>query len=265
MIKVFGKVFVLLLAVLCMGVMKFNETNNYISIADDTSLTLPDGDWVVGILVKVDDNTGTLFQYLVSNNNFGVNNSINIYLAEATQEAEPNSWVVRTVDGDGTTGIIEGLATFGADSKWRWWFVQRNTTDNEIQLWYCTVPTGSWETAVKDASAADTNFNAVNGGLWNIGRRVDGNVDRYYGEYVGEVFKANMALTQAQMELICNARLRYMPMQITGGTIKMYLLLDETPDGTSANFTHYDRTGNGNNGTGVSSPTGYADDVLSYP
>ena len=156
----------------------FNEVDQYYTIADAAELILQDGAWSVGIWTYVVNNTGTNFQYLISNKMVGNNDSINIWLQEEDSSGTPNTWCTRVVDGDGTdSDILFSATATGADSTWRLIIVQRNTSDNEIQLWHCEVGAA----ATKEASAADTNFDAINGDDWDIGRRADADADRYYG------------------------------------------------------------------------------------
>jgi hypothetical protein len=174
---------------------QFNEVNEYYSIADSATLTLPDGDWCVGIWVHVSDNTGTAYQYLVSNNNLNANDSFNLFLGEVGSGADANKWGLNAEDSDGTNpGTIWAAAT-GADSVWRLIVCQHDSTAGELQLWFCELG----GTAGKEGSGADTNFAACNGSTWNIGRRLDGDPDRYYGGTAAEFWKGDFALTAAEI------------------------------------------------------------------
>lgn len=172
---------------------QFDELDDYYLITDAASLTLPDGDWCVGIRAYVSDNAGTGYQYLVNTGLFA-NNAFHIALQEDDNDAggDNGCWFMYTEDGDGTT--IELVAgTTGGDSKWRLIIAQRDANASEIQLWFCELGA----IASKEDSVADTDFAAVNGGDWNIGRRTDG--DHYYGSIACEFFVLNAALTQDEI------------------------------------------------------------------
>ena len=67
----------------------FDEVNDYVTLGDDAALTLPDGDWSLGGLVKLTDNTGSLYQYFLSWGSFAAAPSINIFFREASA-SDPN-------------------------------------------------------------------------------------------------------------------------------------------------------------------------------
>ena len=223
----------------------FDENDDYYTVADAAELTLQDGDWCVGVWTYVSDNAGALYQYILSNNNYGANNSFNLFLGEAAEPTNANEWGLHLEDGDGTNpGTIFSGAT-GADSTWRLIICQRDDSENEIQMWFCEKD----GVASKENSATDANFNAVNGGAWNVGRRVDGDVDRYYGSIAAEVFKGNFALTQAQIEALgAGMPIKTLCKQL-GHTLDLYLPMWE------ADATLLDYSNNGNNGTRNSAPT----------
>jgi len=174
----------------------FDESDDYYTISDAAALTLPDGDWCVGIWIKVDDNAGTAFQYLISNGNYSANNTIQLFLAEASEANNPDEWVWDLRDGDGThNGANPAATAVGADGKWRLLVLQRNTSENRVELWYCEC----WAMATLEHTDADTDFGSVNGGDWNIGRRAEGDPDRYYGSVAAEFFKGNWCLNSAEI------------------------------------------------------------------
>lgn len=224
----------------------FDESNDYYTIGDAAELTLPDGDWCVGVWSYVADNAGSLYQYLLSNGNYGANGSFNLFLCEAGEGGTPNRWYVWTVDDDGTAkGFVSSAPGPGADSTWRLIVAQRSTGDSELQMWFCT-PGGA---ASKVASTADAGFNAVNGGVWNVGRRVDGNVDRYYGSLAAEVFKGDFKLSQAEIEALA-AGLPILTLAAQKAvTLDLYLPMWQ------ADATLVDYSGSGNDATRQDAPT----------
>lgn len=217
----------------------FDEVDDYYSISDDASLTLPDGDWCIGVWTRVDNNAGTAFQYLLSNNNYSANNSFNLLLIEGGG-GDGGKWVIATEDGDGTFVEILSSSNPGEDGKNRLIVAQRDATASEIQLWFCEAG-GS---ASKEIQTSDANFAAVNGGAWNIGRRVDGQAARYYGSIAGEFFKGNFALTSDEITALGGG----LPIWALGKTLDVYLPM------ASAEATLRDIVG-GNDATRNSVPT----------
>jgi hypothetical protein len=223
----------------------FDEVDDYYSIADAGELALQDGDWCIGIWSRVDDNSGSNAQYLLSNNNLGANDSINLWLEESGSGSSPNEWSLYGEDSDGTnTGTLRCGAT-GADSTWRLIIIQRRTADNEIQIWFCE-QNGA---ASKVDSVADTNFDAVDGGDWNIARRVDGNADRYYGGTCCELFKGDFSLTQVQIESLAAGTTIDDLASGAGLTLDLYLPM------TTADATLADESGSGNDATRHGNPS----------
>jgi hypothetical protein len=228
----------------------FNEVDQYYIVADAAELTLPNGDWCLGIWTYVSDNTGVAWQYLVSTGGWGAVSTINLHLGEvtATASGQRNRWLMNCEDDDGTNpgDIIASTAT-GADSKWRLIIFQRNTTadaGHEFELWFCE-PGAS---ATKEADASDASFGAINGGDWNIGRRADGDAARYYGSVTGEFFKGDFALTQAQVEAL-GAGLPIKSLAKRASlTLDVYLPMWE------AHATLLDYSANGNSGTRSGAP-----------
>jgi hypothetical protein len=181
----------------------FDESNDYYVITDSTGMTLQDGDWCVGIWVRVTDNSGTQFQYNISNGTVGGTNTFNMFLVEDSQGGgNEGTWNVRVDPGTGTEANIR-TAVIGADSTWWLLICQRDDSADEIQLWSCKYAA----TATKEATASDTTWaSTVDGGDWHLGRRLDGDADRYYGGELGEFFKGDFALTQAEIESLANGK-----------------------------------------------------------
>jgi hypothetical protein len=192
----------------------FDESNDYYVMTDASELTLQDGDWCVGIWTYVTDNAGSAAQYVISNNNYSVNGSFNLWLGEASHATGTyqNEWGFNVEDDDGTNpNDVLSTSDPGADSTWRLVLVQRVTADNEIQLWFCELG----GTASEEATGSDAAFAAVNGGNWNVGRRVDGDADRYYGSVACEFFKGDFSLSQDEITMLGSGlsivRLGYSP------------------------------------------------------
>jgi len=166
-----------------------NTTRHY-AIPDHPDLTFPNSDWFIYLWTRVDDNTGTLFQYIFSNNNFSAANSLNIFLSETSEATRPDIW-------NFNTQTLAGFATTstGGDGLNRLLVLQRE--GSRLKLYFC-VPHG---TPSLEADFAYSD-GAIDGGVWNIGRRVDGNTSRYYEEHFGDVVKGNRKLTLKDIRLL---------------------------------------------------------------
>lgn len=91
------------------------------------------------------------------------------------------------------------------------------------------------------------------------------------GGQLNEFALWNVVLTQAQIDLLANSRIKGMPLQIQPANLKLYLPMDSGMAGASADLdTAWDMSGNGNNGN----PDNGANDtgmnwapetILSYP
>lgn len=171
-----------------------NNASRYYSVPDAASLTFPNADWFIYLWTRVDDNTGTLFQYIFSNNNFGAVNSLNIFLSETSEATRPNVWHF-------TTDTLSGFATTstGGDGLNRLLVLERE--GSRLKLYFCAplgIPSLEADVAYSDG--------AINGGVWNIGRRVDGQAARFYEEHFGDVVKGSISLTTSQIQLLAQGR-----------------------------------------------------------
>jgi len=218
---------------------KYNETDQWYELADSAAMSCPAASpWCFGIWTRVDDNSGSLFQYLFSSGNFAVADSLHLYLSEAG-EGNANKWSARV-----EAAALQGTSAYGADGKNRLLILQNDGTTCYLQA---CVSGGS---VVTEASVAFTS--AINNGAFNIGRRADANADRYYGGVAGEFFKGDFFLSNAEIEALAS-----------GMTIWQ---LGYTPDCyhpmVSAEATIYDVAG-AHNGTRNGSPTTVEDFPIS--
>ena len=214
---------------------KFNEINQWYQIPDSAELSFPNGDWSLGVWTNVADNAGTLFQYVISTGSFGVTGSLNLYLNESGASS-PNEWRARI---EGTT-LTASTATDG-DGKDRLIVLTRSGTT--VRMYFCE----PGKQATLQASA--TLSNALNGAAWNIGRRADGNVDRYYGGIAGEVFKGDWSLTADEITALGSGRpiwsigkipTVYLPMETAEATLTDLIgTHDATRNGTPTTVDHF--------------------------
>lgn len=166
-----------------------NNNTRYYSVPDHADLTFPDSGWFLSMWTNVNNNDGSAFQYLFSNRGAGSVNSLNILLREASASS-PNKWAAQT-----SSFLQSTTASPGADNVNRLIVLQRNGSN--LEMWFAELG----QTATKEIDAAFSD-GAIDGDFWNIGRRVDGNTDRYYENPFGDVIKGSVTLTQAQIELL---------------------------------------------------------------
>ena len=239
----------------------FDEIDDYYTIPDAAGLTLPDGDWCIGIWTYVSDNAGTLYQYLISTNALNANSSFNLFFGEATctSPVDRNKWAFNVEDDDGTNpGSIWSTNAPGADSTWRLIVCQRNTgaaAGQEFELWFCE----PGQAATKEATASDANFAAIDGGIWYIGAPANLDANRFYGSIAAEIFKGNFALSQAQIEALAAGLPTKSAAKAAGLTLDVYLPMWE------ADAVLLDYSSNGNDATRSSAPTTAAHPPICTP
>lgn len=162
-----------------------NNSTKYITIGDTADLTLPDSDWAVGVWTRVDDNSGSAFQYLLSSGTIFAANSFHLYLHESGIDA--GRWQL-AVNGDGAR---RSSSSPGGDGKDRLIVCQRS--GGNIQIYFCE----AGQTATQEYS--DTFSGAMDGNGFDFGRRKDGNTARYYEEHAGELFFLSAALSEDEI------------------------------------------------------------------
>lgn len=169
----------------------FDEVNDYVTLGDDAALTLPDGDWSLGGLVKLTDNTGSLYQYFLSWGSFAAAPSINIFFREASA-SDPNGLDMWIEDSDGSSIDHDNIgATPGISTDWQHVLYVRSGAGS-ITLYIDNVATHT---------EANANLDAVDvASALNFGRRSDGNTSRYFGGDMAEWAKWDVALSASQRQ-----------------------------------------------------------------
>jgi hypothetical protein len=178
----------------------FDESNDYYTISDNAALTLPDGDWCMGVWTYVSDNSGTAFQYSVSTN-YVSNGTWFLYLVEDSASSFQGRWQVYVKDNSGnrmsggsvSTNYLTSVS-YGADSVWRLFVIQRSGSN--FELYTCPL----FGSVVSEDTASVASVGAIDSpSALNLGRRSDGNSARYYGGVLAEFFKGNFALTTGEI------------------------------------------------------------------
>lgn len=184
-------------------------STTYYTIADDTSLSLPDGDWSIGVIASTTSEVQS-FPVIFANGVYNTNNTVQIFRASSTDR-----WWLHARDGDGTVNEDASTNTFATGATRYLFVAQRSTGDSELQCWIGALG----GTMAKECSFADTSFNAFNGGTWYLGRESSANSDTR-GD-IGEFWvNPNSALTQAQLDALCQGA---SPLQIVGADLSCYV------------------------------------------
>ncbi len=176
-----------------------NNNSNYYTATDVAALTFPTGEFALLFWVKLEDNSGTAFQYLFSNNGYGAVSSCNVLFQEdSVGDADDGTVSVLFLD-DASAGPGQMFSTthdFVSGGNEYLLVFQRTAT--QYELWSCIRGSGN---AVLEATGALGTPTTSNGGTWNLGRRSDGDLNRYYEEHFGEVaFLSGSSLTEANIE-----------------------------------------------------------------
>ena len=162
----------------------FDESNDDVQITDDPVLTLPDGNWAIAGWVKLDNNTGSLFQYFFSWGGASASPSINLLFNEASA-ANPNElrFLIADSGGDQANGISTG--TPGTSTAWQHIIIQRAVST------YTQYVDGS-----ADGSATNAAVGAIDvGTALYFGARSDEDADRRFGGDMAEWAKWDRVLT----------------------------------------------------------------------
>jgi len=114
-------------------------------------------------------------------------------------------------------------------------------------------------------STADLSIGSINSGDTCAGSKI-----QYFNGQITEVAIWNTALSATDIEILYKSKIKGMPLQIKPANLVAYWPMNSGRDGTSADGdTIYDRSGNGNNGTGDDGAgeglTWKGEEVLSYP
>jgi len=170
------------------GALDFDESDDYVKVADFEF----GSDFTVSFSLKVDDNNGSLFQYIYSHGDINSVNSLNIFLNESTHGTDPN--MLRTVVRDADDSLSNTALEFDVSSI---------IGDGSWHTYTLTVESGVGATVYLDG--VQRNSDASGGGEFDpatdifLGARQDLNVDRLYGGSLDEVFIDDRALSAVEI------------------------------------------------------------------
>ena len=216
-----------------------NNSRYYAVDVSTTSLVLPDGDWCVGMWIRLPNGLLTTmdYQYVFSAGTIGASNSFHVFFGESSSF---NDVVVRFNGAAGTevnqnvaTGV--GNATTGINTDDHLMVIQRVGTT----IYTYWILEGATVSAATNSFSNNSNTTNTFPSL-NIGRRPDGNSTRYFGNVVGEVF----ILTS---DSLTNSELTTLAAGAHIDAVRASPYLDLRFRGSNA--TETDQSGNGYDGT----------------
>ncbi len=171
----------------------FDEINDEVQITDSPVLTFPDGDWTIGGFIKLDDNIGDMYQYILSWGAWEATPSFNWYISEATSPTNPDELVFKLVDDDGTDPSGVGLVTrsignHAQRTDWIHVILQRSGTT--VTQYIDNGADGTWTDAAFDGINVGSN-------LW-FGTRSVTPTERWLGGDMAEWAKWDRALNSTE-------------------------------------------------------------------
>ena len=129
----------------------FDEANDDVQLTDHAALTLPDGDWTVAGLVKLDDNAGVSRQGVLCWGTLSAAPSMNVLFIEEDAAGGANKILVQTEDADADGMAFYSSTTPGTSRVWQHIALVRSGTT--LTLYVDGVSVGS---------QVDATYNAVN-------------------------------------------------------------------------------------------------------
>ena len=176
------------------GALSFDEIDDRVTVPDFAYTS----DFTLSFDFKLDDNSGSLFQYAYSHGDVNGTDSINVFLLEASHGTDPNT--LRTVvrDGDDTLDNVAlevDIASLVGDGLWHTYTL---VADQSAGL-----------TVYLDGSVANTDPIRGTGGVnptgsAYFGARHDLNVDRFYGGSLDTVQLYDRALSSTEVSDLAN-------------------------------------------------------------
>ncbi len=203
--------------------LQFNETSDHIVIPDVTY----GAEFSIAFEFKLDDNSGSLFQYLYSHGDINAANSVNIFINEDSHGTDPN--VLRTVirDGDDTldnSALQFDISSIVGDGQWHTYTATVGASGIEVFL-----------DGVSQASDLSRGVDGVNpaGNLY-LGQNYTGNPDRFYGGALDSLQIYDNAFDATKVADL-NAKTHYGTVNITVDPVNDAPVLT-IPAGTTAYF-----------------------------
>ena len=169
--------------------LSFDEVDDKVVISDFAM----NNEFSISFKIKIDDNTGSLFQYIYSHGDIDSTNSLNIFLNEASHVTDPN--MLRTVIRDTNDTLSNTALQFDASSI---------IGDGNWHTYTLTVATGEGAKVYLDGVLQNTDVtrggDAFDPGTdLYLGTRQDEAADRWYGGSLDSVQVFNRALSASEV------------------------------------------------------------------
>ncbi len=169
--------------------LSFDEVDDKVVISDFAM----NNEFSISFKIKIDDNTGSLFQYIYSHGDIDSTNSLNIFLNEASHVTDPN--MLRTVIRDTNDTLSNTALQFDASSI---------IGDGNWHTYTLTVATGEGAKVYLDGVLQNTDVtrggDAFDPGTdLYLGTRQDEEADRWYGGSLDSVQVFNRALSASEV------------------------------------------------------------------
>ena len=168
----------------------FDETDDYYEIADNTDVDFPDNVWTFLTWLKMPSNTGTLYKYWFSTGSFTANPSFNIYVNETSEASDQDNLNYALGDDDTTFAQDLSVATPGTNTGWQLVGLRRAAS----AVFHIVID------GVDEENITVATFDAITTSVTaDIGRREDGDSNRYYGGEMACVCKWDSVVGTNQM------------------------------------------------------------------
>ena len=168
--------------------LSFDEVDDHVVIPDVTYAA----EFTVSFEFKVDDTTGSLFQYMYSHGDINSTNSINIFLNEASHGTDPN--VLRTVIRDGNDTLDNTALQVDISGL---------VGDGQFHTYTATVSAAGIEIFIDGVSVASDATRGTAGvdptGTMYLGARQDLDAGRRFGGVLDSVQIYDNALSTTQI------------------------------------------------------------------
>ena len=174
--------------------LSFNESSDYALIPDVAYAS----SFTLSFDFKLDDNSGSLFQYLYSHGSASATNSVNVFINEASHGTDPN--VLRTVIRDGNDTLDNfalqfNIASIVGDGQWHTYTATVGPSGIQVYL--------DGVLKMTDATRGTDGVNPT--GSVYLGARQDLAADRYFGGSLDSVRIYSSELTNTQVAALGDA------------------------------------------------------------
>lgn len=171
----------------------FDEVDNYVTLADHSALTFPNGDWTVAGWIKLPSNAGTTFKYFLSWGTALAASSWHLYIGEASCST---SVLINKLHFIGQTASVDyangannpSTANVGAATTWQHVVIRFTQSTKTLQYFVNGSADASW--VVSGSTGVIDRPDAL-----YFGSRAVSPTDRYFLGRLAEFAKWDVALS----------------------------------------------------------------------